>query len=300
MKRFWRFGFVLSSLFTLASATAPSAWAQQPPAATGPNLTEPVYRISKNDASRVPSNVTPHALDPALQLARDGLSRVQQGVNDYTAVIVKRERVGDELGDHEYMFAKVRNRKVQNGQVVVPFSVYLMFLKPTSIKGREVVYVENRNDGKMTAHEGGMKRMLGTHHLEPTSWLAMQGQRYPITDLGIEMLLSKLIERGERSKTDPECKVSYTPNAKVSKRPCTILQVTHPKQHPQVEFHIAQIFIDDELQLPVRYAAYIWPKAPGAEPEVLEEYTYQDLKINVGLTDDDFNINNPSYNFSRK
>ncbi len=159
-------------------------------------------------------------LDPALQLARDGLSRVQQGVNDYTAVIVKRERVNDELGDHEYMFAKVRNRKVQNGQVVVPFSVYLMFLKPTSIKGREVVYVENRNDGKMTAHEGGMKRMLGTHHLEPTSWLAMQGQRYPITDLGIEMLLSKLIERGERSKTDPECKVSYTPNAKVSKRPC--------------------------------------------------------------------------------
>ncbi len=68
--------------------------------------------------------------------------------------------------------------------------------------------------------------------------------------------------------------------------------MTHPKQHPQVEFHIAQIFIDDELQLPVRYAAYIWPKAPGAEPEVLEEYTYQDLKINVGLTDDDFNINN--------
>ncbi|MFO0921048.1 MAG: DUF1571 domain-containing protein [Pirellulales bacterium] len=203
----------------------------------------------------------PHALDLLFNwFLRWPVTR-PTGCHDHNARTLKRERVNDELGDHEYMFAKVRNRKVVNGQVVVPFSVYLMFLADLH-QGRAAD--AEINDGKMTAHEGGMKRMLGTHHLEPTSWLAMQGQRYPITDLGIEMLLSKLIERGERSKTDPECKVSYTPNAKVSKRPCTVLQVTHPKQHPQVEFHIAQIFIDDELQLPVRYAAYIWPKSPGS------------------------------------
>ncbi len=297
MRRFWRFGLALTSLIGVAS-TSIDARAQQPPA-SGPNLTEPVFRISKNDASRIPAAV-PHSLDPALKLARDGLQRVQESVTDYTAVIVKRERVGDQVGEHEYMFAKVRNRKVQNGKIAVPFSVYLMFLKPSAVKGREVLYVENKNDGKITAHEGGMKRMLGTHSFEPTSWIAMQGQRYPITELGLEVLLAKLIERGERDKSHGECQVSFTPGAKVSNRSCTVLQVVHPQQAPHFDYHIAQIFIDDEYQLPVRYAAYLWPKTPGGEPEILEEYTYQNLKLNVGLTDEDFNVNNANYNFARK
>ena len=299
MKKFLRNGLVFTAMLGLSFASVPTTQAQQQPPAAGPNLTEPVYRISKNDASRVPGLV-PHSLDPALQLARDSLNRLQASVRDYTAVIVKRERVNDELGEHEYMYAKVRNRKVQNGQLVSPFSVYLMFLKPAATKGREVLFVENKNDGKLTAHEGGMKRMLGTHAMEPTSWLAMQGQRYPITDLGLEVLLTKLIERGERDKSHGECQVSFTPGAKVAKRSCTVLQVVQPQQAAHFDFHIAQIFIDDEYQLPVRYAAYLWPKVAGGEPEVLEEYTYQDLKLNVGLTDEDFNVNNTAYNFYRK
>ncbi len=289
--------FTLRGLMTtgLALATVQASFAQQPPSA---NITEPVYRVSKNEALRAP-NAAPHALDPALQLARDGLARVRQNVNDYTAILVKRERIGDELGDHEFMFAKVRNRKVENNQLVQPFSVYLMFLKPSTIKGREVLYVENQNEGKIVAHEGGMKRMLGTHYLAPNSWLAMQGQRYPITDIGVENLLTKLIERGERDKSHGDCNVTFTPNAKVSGRDCTVLQVTHPQQAPHYDFHIAQVFIDNELQLPLRYAAYGWPKK-GGEPEVLEEYTYQNLKINVGLTDADFDVNNASYSFQKK
>ncbi|MCP3695353.1 MAG: DUF1571 domain-containing protein, partial [Planctomycetaceae bacterium] len=38
-------------------------------------------------------------------------------------------------------------------------------------------------------------------------------------------------------------------------------------------------------------------KAAGAKPEVVEEYTYLNLKINVGLTEEDFDTKNPKYNF---
>jgi hypothetical protein len=202
--------------------------------------------------------------------------------------------------DYEYMYAKVRNRKAQNGRIVTPFSVYMYFLKPTDVKGREVIYVEGRNDNKLVAHEGGMKgRLLPTVWLRPTGVLAMRNQRYPITELGIENLVAKLIERGEQERAagNEDCQVTFHENAKINGRVCTLLQIKHPEPSPDLEFHLAQIFIDDELQVPVRYAAYDFPLTPGGKPAVLEEYTYLDIKLNVGLTDEDFSHENGDYNF---
>lgn len=301
MKRFGRTLF-RAALYSAVLTAFPvgSVVAQQPPAAPpASNLSEPVFRVSKNEPS-IPPSITAHPLDPAINLAHQSLTLIRSDLKDYTAVLVKRERIEDKLGDHEFMFAKVRNRKVQDGRLVVPFSVYLAFLKPTTVKGREVLYVENQNHGKLFAHEGGMKRILGTHQLETNSFLAMAGQRYPITDIGIENLVMKLIERGERDKRHGMCNVELVPGAKVGGRNCSIIQVTHPVQQPHYDFHIAQIFMDDEWKIPVRYAAYTWPKSPGAEPEVLEEYTYQSLKFNVGLSDGDFDVKHKEYNFHGK
>lgn len=280
---------------SLSAATFVCVQAQNPS-----GTQEPVYRLSKKANDPLPAtNAQPHPLDPAIQVAHQSLAHMHSTVKDYTAILVKRELIEGELGEYEYMFAKFRNREVQNGQLVTPFSVYLTFLKPAAVKGREVIYVENANDGKFIAHEGGMKRMLGTHTLEPTSWLAMKGQRYPITDIGIENLLTKLIERGERDRQHGDCNVEFLQGAKVSGRDCRVIQVTHPVKSGPYDFHIAQVFLDSELQIPVRYAAYDWPKTAGAEPQVIEEYTYQNIKVNVGLTDADFDQANKEYNFHR-
>ncbi len=300
----FRFGRVVATsiLATLPTWLPGVALAQEPQATTASapsQLTEPVYRLSKNQPNQSTPTV-PHSLDPALQLAHQSLGIIGAGVQDYTAKLVKRERIGEELGEYEFMFAKIRNRKTQNGTTVVPFGVYLAFLRPATIKGREVLYVENQNQGRVIAHEGGMKRMLGTHALEPTGWMAMQGQRYPITDIGIENLVTKLIERGERDKRFGECGVRFLEGAKVSERACTVIEVTHPEKVGPYDFHIAQVFLDNEYKIPVRYAAYSWPRVAGGEPELLEEYTYQDIKFNVGLTDADFDTNNPQYGFHKK
>ena len=63
------------------------------------------------------------------------------------------------------------------------------------------------------------------------------------------------------------------------------------------DFHRAEVFIDDELNIPVRYVAYDWPTAGGEEPPIIEEYTYIDVQLNVGLTDKDFDPANEEYEF---
>ena len=64
---------------------------------------------------------------PALRWAKSGLQDVEK-IEDYSAVMVKRERIDGELRDPEYAYAKVRHR---------PLSVYLRFLKPENLAGRE-------------------------------------------------------------------------------------------------------------------------------------------------------------------
>ena len=81
---------------------------------------------------------------------------MRESVIDYTAILIKRERTKSGLGDYEYMAAKIRNRKMEGDQIKTPLSVYLKFLKPKNIEGREVLWIEGQNNNKLRAHEGGI------------------------------------------------------------------------------------------------------------------------------------------------
>lgn len=267
-------------------------------------LQEPVFRVSKatSDAPAAAraKDRAEHPLDPALEIARNGLNHIQKDIADYTCTMVKRERVKGKLNDYEYMFSKIRNRKVDGDSLKVPFAIYMYFLKPENTKGREALYIEGANDGKLIAHEGGKLTIIPSVWLKPESGIAMANNRYPITEAGIENLVARLIEKGERDRKRDECTVEFRKNAKINGRSCTLLKVTHPVPRDYFDFHIAQIFIDDEYQVPVRYAAYTWPAPGSTEPLLEEEYTYLNLKLNVGLTEVDFDYKNPDYNFVRR
>ena len=125
----------------------------------------------------------------------------------------------------------------------------------------------------------------------------MQGQRYPMTKFGIQNLIDQMIVRAEQDRKYDECKVTFRKGAQINGRKCTLIQIFHPERRPHFDFHVAQIFIDDELRLPVRYAAYAWPTKEGSRPQLLEEYTWVNIKINVGLENKDFAPTNGNYNF---
>ncbi len=238
----------------------------------------------------------PHPLDPALKRAEEGLKLIKETVSDYTATIIKRERIGGKLKEHEFIAAKIRNGKEKDGKVVVPFAVYLKFLKPQAVAGREVIWVEGANENKVIAHETGL---LGfkRFYLPPDGMLAMMGQRYPITNIGMQRLIEELLMRGANDLKHGECEVKFYKGAKVDKYVCTLIEVVHPVQRDHFTFHRARIYIDESLGVPVRYAAWSWPTEQGGEPVLEEEYTYRNIKLNVGLTDADFDPDNPAYDY---
>ncbi len=264
-------------------------------------LKEPVFRVAKaiNPAGAPAALTESHPLDPAIAIAHETLGKIQREIVDYTCMIVKRERVNGKLGIHEFMEAKIRSRKIVDGKLVTPLSVYLKFVKPDAAKGREAIWVQGQNNGKMRAHEGGPTgAFLPTVWLDPNGILAMRGQLYPITEIGFENMVAKLIEKGDRDRKQPECEVEFKQGAKINGRVCMVIQVKHPTPRPHFDFHVAQIFIDDETKLPVRYAAYHWPTDPADKlGPVIEEYTYLDVKLNPGLVDADFDPENPNYGF---
>ena len=78
-----------------------------------------------------------------IQILEKGLEFLSKTPH-YTAQFVKKELVNGELLDEQEMEMKVRH---------APFSVYLKWV--TGEAGREVLYVEGQNDGRMKAHPGG-------------------------------------------------------------------------------------------------------------------------------------------------
>ena len=279
------------------------------------NTREPVFRISKlndaKDAKKAEDVFQPgalsgnhatsssHSLDQAVQFARTSLQSMREDVVDYTAILVKREQVNGVVGEPGYIQLKVRCQR-QTTQGKVPFSIYMKFLRPRESAGREVIWVEGQNENKIVAHETNGIARFRRFHLDPTGWLAMKGQRYPIYEAGLEKLVVKLIEKAERDRAAGPCGVDYREGAEINKRSCSVIEVTHDQRRAPYEFHKAQVFIDDELKLPIRYAAFDWPETPGATPKLLEEYTYINVKLNVGLTSMDFSPDNPTYAYPKK
>ncbi|OYP36407.1 DUF1571 domain-containing protein [Rhodopirellula sp. MGV] len=238
-----------------------------------------------------------HPIDPALRLAEESLRHVRANVNDYTALFAKRCRVDGNLPPLQFAHLKIKNRKVDSGQMLAPMSVYLDYLKPSSVKGREVIWVENENEGKIVVHQGGLAGLL-TLHLDPEGSLAMRGQRYSIRSIGIENLLEQIIGVAKEDRLHGECFVEIDPAAQLGNHQCTRVTITHPEPRDHFRFHQAVVLFDNDLNIPIRYCAWTWPTTPGGKPVLDEEYNYLRVEVNTGLSAIDFDPANPDYRYA--
>jgi hypothetical protein len=273
---------VLGGILAVAmvAAQTPAAHADESVAASlsGPEIPT---ALSRRATDAQPNE---HPLMPVLRWAQRGLPAIER-LKDYSATLVRRERIHGKLSGYEYATIKIRHE---------PFSVYIYFRAPASVKGQEVVYIAGRNQGKLLAHKA---RLPATVALDPEGLIAMSGRHYPLTEIGLVNLVRRLVEVGQEDAKRGECEVKYFTHAKVNDRVCTVIQVVHPTPRDYFRFHLARVFVDDELTVPIRYESHDWPRESGGKPELIEEYTYLDLKLNNGFTDADFNARNPVYHF---
>ncbi|MEO9592560.1 DUF1571 domain-containing protein [Rhodopirellula bahusiensis] len=233
-----------------------------------------------------------------LKLAEESLQHLIANVDGYTTRMIKHEQDRNGvLQEPSEMFMKIRTRHV-GGESGHGLRAYLRFETPESAKGREVIWIEDQNDGQLLVREAGFIGSMMTAKLEPTNFLAMRGQRYPITELGLTNLVRKLIERGSRDIDNPGVRVTRTEGHDFDEKSLTLLQIQRSKPTDQPDdFSLAEVVIDEEQKLIVSFRSFGWPESEGETPPLIESYEYHDLVINPALTDLDFDPTNPDYTF---
>ena len=250
------------------------------------------FRQRRAPASDPAAGSGPRARPPLIERARAEMAACRErykATRDYSCVFHKRERIDGKMVEPHVMTMRVRTE---------PYGIYFKFISPDA--GREAIFQPAKHSGKIVYHDVGLGRLVaGTLLLDPKGTLAMEDNRHPITDAGIGNLIETLQARWEAELRPGESLVEIHPHAKVGDRSCLLIETIHPRPDPAFIFHKVKVYIDREHGLPIRFEAYDWPRAPGAEPELVEEYTYAELKTDVGVTDLDFDAANPRYNFGR-
>ncbi len=242
--------------------------------------------VAGQSAGDEPSSNPPHPLIRVLDFAEEQHALIKRDVRDYECVIVKRERIDGIMQAHQFMQAKVRTASKD-----APFAVYIRFLKPRDVAGREVQYIAGENDGKMLVRRrrGGI-----TLRFDLDNPLVMEQSTIPITDLNFEKMLFDCVARLQADiKADPEgknSKVEIFREATINKRKVTALKIIHAEKTDGLEFNQAIIYVDNQWKIPTRLEIYDWPEQPDGKPILIGEFTFLELKINPNFPDSTFRV----------
>jgi hypothetical protein len=238
------------------------------------------------------------------QILREHFARLKAGrerfrrMPGYTATLVKQERIGASLTDETSFAVKVRHE---------PFSVFMRW-ESGDDTGKEVLYVDGKDDGELLVHLGGLKgRILPAFKVDPFGSLALRKSRYPITKLGILALADTLIERRElEMRQKIRVQVEQKPDGECAGRPCSVYVFEDAAREQSPVYRKSVQYIDREWNVPLRVANYNWPE-PGQhlegaaldEATLIEYYMYSEIVADARLTDADFDRANAEYHFHR-
>jgi hypothetical protein len=191
-------------------------------------------------------------------------------LRDYVCTFTKQEHVDGELQPVDTILLKQRRQ---------PRCVYMKWVAGPHL-GREAIHCPTKYGANFKVHEKSGIASWMTLSLDPAGRIAMDGERHPITEAGIFFTVDELARRlvsdrarlrFERSGTD-----------------CLTTTQTEPTGHYA---HRTEVCLDPQRSLPV--SLQVW----DASGQLLERYGYSDYRIDVGLTDRDFDVANPDYGF---
>jgi hypothetical protein len=218
-------------------------------------------------------------MDEPLRLLNEA-RKAFASVKDYSCLLIKRERMNGTLQPDNVMIMKVRND---------PFSVYLRWQEPRAKAGQEACYVAGRNNGRMRVRSTGLTGALGFVSLDPNDPRVKENSNHSITEAGIGNLLTRYAERWESERKINQTAVKVA-EYEYNKRRCWRVETTHPLgTSDKFAFYRNVLYFDKETKLPTRVECYDWPRKEGAAGELIEVYSYVNVRLNPGLGDETFN-----------
>lgn len=252
--------------------------------------------VDASSADLTPEQRLEKEITAKIQLLEKGVEFLAK-TPDYTALFVKQELVNGELLDEQEMEMKVRH---------APFSIYLKWT--TGEVGREVLYVDGTNNGKLTAHAGGWKARLPAVALEPTCSLAMAESRYPVNKAGL-FELAKMMLQIHKDDLDKKRigRCDKLADQIFDGRPCHAYLIEYKDRQVSEHYRKSISLIDKEWSIPVYTRNFGWLNGdvpPTTEEfdaaSLLEFYSYGSIKFRPNLVALDFDHTNEDYRFKRQ
>ena len=189
----------------------------------------------------------------------------------YTAVFHKQERIKGTLKTRETVQLKFKK----------PFMVYMRWIDGPG-KGREVYYVPGWNDNRMLVREPALRGTV-TLNLHPKSPLAMQGSRHPITEVGLDRMVTLIRDHLQRGWGSNGFELKRGQEEMVFGRWVLPVEIVFPKDRRWDSYcYRSLISFDLEKKVPIRVRNFNW------EDRLIEDYGYEALHLDPGLTDVDF------------
>jgi hypothetical protein len=231
-----------------------------------------------------------------LMLVERGIQKLEK-LSDHTATFYKRERVDGTIGEPQVMQMKVRHK---------PFSVYMTWL--TGDKGRELLYVDGKHDGKMLVKLGGVKgRLVPTLKLDPTGSRAMAEARHPVTNAGILNLAKKVADyRRNDLKKKAAINCQLFEDQAINERTAYCFVIEYPNAAASKTYRKSVVFVDKEWLVPVCVQNFGWPDGAAAEntakldkDTLLEDYRFSNVQLDQKLADVHFDRYNDKYRLRR-
>ena len=230
-------------------------------------------------AQQGPPPRTPSPMDEPLRLLTEARKSFES-VRDYSCLLVKRERVDDQVGPDNVIQMKVRKE---------PFSIALNWVGPKNMVGQEAYYVAGQNDNKLRVKGAGGLGLFGYVTIDPNDKRVRSASKHSITEAGIGNMLARFEKGWENERKLGLTRVTIA-EYEYNKRRCWRVETIHPPNSQDKFLHYRSVlYFDKEHKLPIRLECYDWPTDPGDTKGLLAEIvSFAHLKLNVGLTDEHF------------
>lgn len=200
------------------------------------------------------------AASPEIENILKNSNQRYQAVQDYSCTLHRKDVVNGTLEEHSAVLFQYK----KPSRFYMKWSEYKI----------EAIYAEGKYDNKMVIH-GGLLYDFVSIAVAPSVALRYSRHTLPEADLGH---ILKLMETNYRKAIiDKDASITLEREEKLGNNMTWCIKAIFPADRDYYG-HIIHINIDKKLYLPVKISVLGWKN------ELLEEYYYENLKVNVGLT----------------
>ncbi len=200
-------------------------------------------------------------------------------VRDYTCTFTRQELVNGKISAEQVAEMKVRTH---------PAGVYVRFARPESVAGMEVAYSATRKADRMRYRPAGVAGAKGFQTLELNDAKFLAANRHPVTQWTMTALVDRVAAAVAREKTLNNPIEVYRGDYQFAGRNVVRYEVLLRRPHAFRTAYQMLLYIDKETKLPLRYEAYDQPKTGSQSGDLIEAYSFSDVKLNVGLGENAF------------